>query len=223
MTRFTFPVTFALGALLIAGNAATAGDDVQNKIGATGGRSAAATMTLGGKGTAAAAASAPDTELAWYHGYYRGYRRGFYNGYYGGGWAPYYAGYYPAVYPAYYPSYYGGYYPPVIGFGARIGPVGVGVYGINGTSSDVSAPALSLNLGGKAAQASKPATTNTEPGSYRYDGGPANPVPLPKQDASAPNGQTAPALPADTGLPVSLPKKASQPAKPYAYKAYGEK
>jgi len=216
MMRFTVPVTFALGAILVASNAASAGDDVQNKIGATGGRSAASTMTLGGKGTAASAASAADTELAWYRGYYRGYRRGFYNGYYGGGWAPYYSGYY---YPAYYPSYYGGYYPPVFGFGARIGPVGIGVYGINGTSDDVSAPALSLNLGGSKAQASKPATTNADPGSYRYDGGPANPIPLPKLDPGAPSGQAAPA-PASTGLPVSLPKATT---KTYTYKAYGEK
>jgi hypothetical protein len=43
------------------------------------------------------------------------------------------------------------------------------------------------------------------PGTFRYDGGPASPVPLPKTDA--------------TSMPVSLKK----PASPYTYKAYGER
>jgi hypothetical protein len=52
-------------------------------------------------------------------------------------------------------------------------------------------------------------------GGLRYDGGPANPVPMPKPDAG-PKPQGAAAAP---GLPVSLKPKAS----PYTYKAYGEK
>ena len=55
-------------------------------------------------------------------------------------------------------------------------------------------------------------------GTFRYDGGPANPVPQPKPDAN-PTGRakTEPA----TGVPVSLPTV--KPASPYTYKAYGEK
>jgi hypothetical protein len=222
MVCMTFPVTIALGAILAASNVGLAGDNVQTKVGATGGRASATTMTLGGQGTAASAAAAADTELAWCRGgFYRGYRRGFYNGFYGG-WGGYNAGYYPFAYPYAYPYYYGaGYYPPVLGLGVQVGPVGVGVYGINGKERDASAPALTLNLAGSTNQPTPPATT--QPGQYRYDGGPANPVPQPKQDVGTPNGQATPTLPANTGLPVSLPKKESKPAKPYTYKGYGEK
>ena len=83
---------------------------------------------------------------------------------------------------------------------------------------DATAPAVSLNL----AIAKKPVATTvarTEapaiPGTFRYDGGPANPVPDVKPDA-APRTAT----PAAVGLPVSLKKES---ASPYRYKAYGEK
>jgi len=224
MARFTFPVALALGGILLASEASFAGENIQTKVGATAGRSGT-TVTLGGKGAPASASAAADTELVWYHGYYRGYRRGFYNGLYGG-FGGYYSGYYPIVYPAAYPYPYGvGYYPPVLGFSGRFGPVSVDVYGINGSGRDVSAPAVSLNLAGNATQGAQQQAppSNAQPGPYRYDGGPANPIPLPKQDAGAPSGQAAPTLPANTGLPVSLPKAESKPAKPYAYKGYGEK
>ena len=55
-------------------------------------------------------------------------------------------------------------------------------------------------------------------GTFPYDGGPANPVPLPKADPNA-------APPADpttaTDLPISLKPKPAAPQ--YKYKAYGEK
>ncbi len=222
MARFVFSVSLALGAILVASNAASAGENIQSKVGATGSRAESATITLGGKGTAASAAAAADSELTCC----RGYRRGYYCGYYGG-LGGCYSGYYPYSYsysyPSAYPYYYTpAYYPPVIGFGARFGPLRVGVYGINGTGSDVAAPAVALNLGGSTAQ--QPASpTNAQPGPYRYDGGPANPIPLPKQDLNSPNGQATPTLPANTGLPVSLNKTESKPAKPYTYKGYGEK
>ena len=227
MRRIAIPVLLALGAIVLTGDNASADDKVPMKSGFSGGAVSAPTMTLGGKGTPAAAASAPDTEQAWYHGYYRGYRRGFYNGYYAG-YPAYYSGFYPAVYP--YP--YGvGYYPPAIGYYGRFGGVRVGVYGINGTSSDVSAPAVSLNLGGNINPldlGSSPATPtprtqpSTQPDPFRYDGGPSAPIPLPKQDAG-PNGQATPPDQPNNGLPVSLPKKTTQPSKPYTYKGYGEK
>jgi hypothetical protein len=227
MTRIAFTVPLALGAMLAAANAATAGDNVPAKTGFSGGAVGTPSMTLVGQGTAASARTAADTEQVWYHGYYRGYRRGFYNGYYGG-LGGYYGAYYPAVYPYGVGYYSPAFYPPVLGFNGRFGGISVGLYGINGTGSDVSAPAVSLNLTGSPYSVAQrptqqtPAPT-TQPGGYRYDWGPANPVPLPKQDPSAPNSQATPTLPPDAGLPVSLPKKATQPAKPYTYKGYGEK
>ncbi len=227
MTRIAFTVPLALGAMLAVGNTATAGDKVPAKSGFSGGAVSTTSMTLVGQGTAASAKAASDSEQVWYHGYYRGYRRGFYSGYYGG-LGGYYGGYYPALYP-YGAGYYSpAFYPPVLGINGRFGGISVGLYGINGTGSDVSASAVSLNLTGSPySVAQRPTQQQTlaptaQPG-YRYDWGPANPVPLPKQDASAPNGQAAPSLPPDAGLPVSLPKKITQPAKPYTYKGYGEK
>jgi hypothetical protein len=230
MRRIVIPATLALSAILFAGNIASADDKASSKSGFSGGAVGAPTMTLGGKGTPASAASAPDTEQAWYHGYYRGYRNGFYNGYYAG-FSPYYSGFYPAVYSYPYPV---GYYPPVIGYYGRFGGVrvGVGVYGINGTSNDAAAPAVSLNLGGNInplylgsnkLTPATPAQPSSQPDQFRYDGGPAAPIPLPKQDPGAPNGQATPADQPNVGLPVSLPKKPAQPAKPYTYKGYGDK
>ena len=57
---------------------------------------------------------------------------------------------------------------------------------------------------------------------FPYDGGPAIPVPHPMPDSSNPVRPAAPATPPTTGeIPVSL--KVKEAAKPYTYKAYGEK
>jgi hypothetical protein len=193
------------------------------------------TMTLGGKGTAAeAAASTEDTDLAccrryrcgrgWgggWGGYYGGYGVGY--GGYGGGWGGYnsfsyyssYRPYYHCRRPVYYSSYYS--YSPAYygGFGGGYG----GYYGISGDRNDVSAPVVSLNLA-VAKNPVVPRASEPQPagptGGFRYDGGPASPVPFPRPDAT-PGATTQPA----TGLPVSLPK--AKPSKPYTYKAYGEK
>jgi hypothetical protein len=230
MVRIALSVPLALAAMLAAANAATAGDIVPVQSGFSGGPVRAATVTLGGSGTAASAKAAPDSELAWYHGYYRGYRHGYYSGYYGG-LGGYYTGYYPYAYPYAVGYYSPAFYPPVLGYYGRFGGVSVGLYGIKGTASDASAPAVSLNLAGGANSLAQrqlppqqaPAATAQPGGTYRYDGGPASPVPLPKQDLSNPSGQANPQLPATAGLPVSLPKTSTQPTKPLTYKAYGEK
>lgn len=243
MLRNTVTFGVALGALLLLSNAVWAGDNVPAKSGFSGGViGASSTMTLGGTGTVAAATAAGDTELTWFHRYYRGYRAGYYNGFYAGvGGYPYAAPYYPYVapYEVPYAVPYVGFYrprliPPIVGFYGQVGPFGIGV-GINGSTVDVAAPVLSLNrTGGFNAAIPQATTPNPMPqpnplqpdGSYRYDGGPANPIPLPKPDGT-PNGQATPQTPATAGLPVSLPKstpsKPSTPAKPYAYKGYGEK
>jgi hypothetical protein len=134
-----------------------------------------------------------------YYGGYGGY--GGYSGYFGG-----YSGYY---------SGYGG-YCCYNGWGGGYGGFG-GYYGINGNQADATAPAISLNL----AITKNPVVTTmarTEapaiPGTFRYDGGPANSIPEVKPDV-APRAD----VPAAAGLPVSLKKEPS----PYRYKAYGEK
>jgi hypothetical protein len=99
-----------------------------------------------------------------------------------------------------YSSYYGG-CAPSVGF----------TYGIGGST----APTVPLTGLAPATQAIPQATEQPVPGgTFRYDGGPANPVPQPQPDPQA----IPPANPND--LPVSLKPKAPSP---YKYKAYGEK
>jgi hypothetical protein len=180
-------------------------------------------MTLGGAGTAAkAAASTDDTALAcccWRHwgcGY--GWGGGYGGGYagWGGGWGGGYAntawaaGYRPFLRP--YATHY------AVSRGLRGGFAYIG-----GTTSDINAPVVSLNLSvAKNPLAMQALTTDNaaqpQPGNgFRYDGGPINPIPLPRPDASPTTQAQTPA----TGLPVSLQK--TKPASPYTYKAYGEK
>lgn len=183
------------------------------------------TMTLGGKGTAAQAAAADDTELTWCHRRW-GWGCGWGGGCWGGGCCFRGVTFYSAPVcftPVNWGCSWGPPIPYSVGFGgfntfsysrARFG--GGFIVGINGTESDSSTPAVSLNL----AVANNPLATRPAKlsgGTFRYDGGPANPVPLPKPDASPSSKAPVTA----TGLPVSLPKTATK--SPYMYKAYGEK
>jgi hypothetical protein len=214
----TIVPALALGAVLATAGltAAQDGTPARPELGTT--------MTLGGKGTPAQAAAADDTELTWccrkrYYGCWGGgcgygWGCGYGVSYYS--YAPVY--YAPPVcyrpYPAYYNGFgYGGFGYNGFSYGGYRGYRGFYV-GVNGTEADTSAPAVSLNLA-VANNPVVPTRTDTS-GGFRYDGGPANPVPLPKPDATP----TTKATPA-TGLPVSLPK--TKPASPYTYKAYGEK
>ena len=137
MARILVASALALGAILMTGRFAAADEPAKSSI--TGGIRGM-TMTLGGMGTAAqAATSAEDTELAWYHrGYYGGYS-GWGGGWGGYRWGPYrnYLAFHPirpfvnyrkAVFNPYYgPGYYGsGYYG-----GSYYGPsyYGVGSFG----------------------------------------------------------------------------------------------
>jgi hypothetical protein len=222
MTRNTWTAALALGAVLAVGGAA--GADDRDTVPTAGGLST--TMTLGGKGTARQAAT-EDNELAGgyrghYYGGYRGWGYGYggYRGYYGGGyytsfrghhgsWGGYYR---PAVYYAprvYYPSYYYSYpvystyyydCAPAVGFTLGIGGATAPTVPLTGLAPAVPQPMAA------------PAAPNG--GTFRYDGGPANPVPQPQADPQA----VPPANPND--LPVSLKPRA---ASPYKYKAYGEK
>ncbi|MDY3560841.1 hypothetical protein R5W23_002090 [Gemmata sp. JC673] len=236
MTPHLKQAALALGAVLTFGGAASAAErDTLRTAGGSG-----TTMTLGGKGTTERAAT-EDNELTRGHhryGGYYGWGGGYgYRGYYGSHYyRPYYGGYAsfgyyrPAYYyapRAYYPSYY--YSAPVyssyyyggsgVGFGFSIG--------IGADPVSLSAPAQNLGTQSlrPAPQQMTPLTQPMAPpaapgdGTFRYDGGPANPVPVPKADPQpmGPPGNTA----SPTDLPVSLkPKPASSP---YKYKAYGEK
>jgi hypothetical protein len=224
MARIMLAPALAFGALLAAAHVATAAEPDK----ALGGF----TMTLGGKGTAAQAATAKDdTEEAccWRHhccwgGGYGGYYGGGYygGGYYGGGYSSYYGGQGGYGYSSYYsyaPAYYNSFayrpyynYQPYVNYYAGAGyrgGFGGNYYAVNGTSVDATAPVTSLAL----ATAKNPvAAANSIP--LRYNGGPANPVPQVKPDAEPRAAAAAP------GLPVSFKKET---ASPYRYKAYGEK
>jgi hypothetical protein len=199
-------------------------------------------MTLGGKGTAAQAAAA-DTELArGYHGYHGHYGwgggygyRGYYGGYYGG-YRPYYGGFYssysfyrPSFYYSsfYRPYYYSSFYYPTFPVYSSYYSFGYGPSFYLGIGGGATSGAPAVTLGGSsfappAVSGSEPARPMAPPvapdGTFPYDGGPANPVPLPKADPNA----IPPANPSNaTDLPISgKPKPA---ATPYKYKAYGEK
>jgi hypothetical protein len=209
MTRTFWKLALALGAALAATSATSAGDTVP-LTGAGG-----ATLTLGGQGTAAQAAG-EDNELThgrrWGGGW--GYRGGYRTGWYGGGWGGYYrpAYYYYAprvYYPTYYrvapvyPTYYYNDCAPGVSF----------TFGISGGAAS-GAPALTL---GARPVVPQPMPSVGPDGTFRYDGGPAIPVPLPKADPQL--IPPANPLPSATDLPISgKPKPA-----PYKYKAYGEK
>jgi hypothetical protein len=151
MTRFIGSGAVALGALLAAGNLATAGDTVLlggSKSGISG-----ATVNLAGSGTVAGAAAAGDVEeMRGFHGGYRGgyggYRGGYggYRGGYGGyrgGYGGYRGGFYGGGYRGYRGGFYGGYARPYFGgfyrgfgyrpyYGYGYGGLGYGGYGYGG-------------------------------------------------------------------------------------------
>jgi hypothetical protein len=219
MARTLLAPALALGATILIANGVSAEE--------RGAPAAGFTMTLAGKGTAAeAATSTEDIEEAWHRGYY-----GWGGGWGGYRWGPYrnYLLFHPfrpfvnvrkAVFnPFYYgPGYSGGYgggyagYCCYNGWGGGFG----GYNGINGIQDDAAAPAVSLNLAiAKRLGATTVARTDAPaiPGTFRYDGGPVNPVPDVKPDAEPRTARNA-----ASDLPVSLKKE-----NPYRYKAYGEK
>lgn len=240
MTVHLTKAAFALGAVLAVGGGAHGAErDTLLTAGGTG-----TTMTLGGKGTPEQAAT-EDTELArGYHGHYGGRYGGYgYGGYRGGYYGGYYRGYYGGYgyRPAYYGGYYGSFYRPAYYYTPRVYysnyysyPVYSSYYdgcstgfgfsiGIGGNAIALSAPAVNLgtqSLRPASEQVPQPMTPPAVPGgdgTFRYDGGPANPVPKVEPQPMVPPGSTA----APTDLPVSLKPKTAP--SPYKYKAYGEK
>lgn len=187
------------------------------------------TLTLAGRGTATEAAAADDAELACCRRrFFGGYAVGYYTPVYpvfAGGYAYGYGGFgcgYTSV-TYFRPVYAVSYYRPCfgIGYGYCVG----GFCGIGGTTRDATAPAVTLNrktgdvpLTARSPDAARSAASlGASGGRLRYDGGPADPVPLPRPEATEPPGVTA----APSGLPVSYPT--APKSRPYTYKAYGER
>src|SRR5262249_34970137 len=156
-----------------------------------------------------------------YSGYYGSY---YYPRYYGSYYSPSYYGYsyYPSYYGSYYyPGYYGySYYPRYYGYsyypsyygisyvspiacpaGAQHSPGAVRLRGSKGTTSDSYKVPLD------------PMKPVPEGGTYRYDGGPSDPVPLPRAEP-APASKVRPQTMPLEGRPVSLPP-ATPPKKKY--------
>jgi hypothetical protein len=147
----------------------------------------------------------------YYHGYY--YPRYWYPRYY----------YYPRVYSYYYPRvgvyvgrpYYYNYAAPVY----YAEPYYVEPIGLN-----IRAPFVSLNItrapraaapAEESIPAPRPAMPKPNPGTFQYDGGPADPVPMPQAEPTP--SRIAPVIP--EGRVVSISTKKPK----YSYSAYGEK
>jgi hypothetical protein len=180
---------------------------------------------------------------AGYRGYYGGYYRPYYTNYY----RPYYGGYYTNYYPYYggygYGNYgYGGYgYGSGLGYGGYYGcstisyPVvsqyaysqpyypSVTPYGTTPVQPYNSAPIYN-GINGYNEQPPMPPVTGD--GTYPYNGGPNQLVPMPQQQPQQqqqinPAGSSPRNPVADLRL-VSTSSQTVQPATQYTYPAYGE-
>jgi hypothetical protein len=150
---------------------------------------------------------------------YYGYSYGFTTSYY----APRY--YAPQVY-YYTPRYY--YAPPVYYTPSYY--YHSGFCGISGTVG--SSVTLNLNLRPNAGADATPHQTSPTmppagaPGTFRYDGDPARPIPMPEGNPM-PRGEEPPPIlaprPTEDSLKISLQRGAAPSAQPLRFKAYGEK
>jgi len=197
---------------------------------------------------------------AGYRGFYGGYRgfyggyRGYYRPFYGYRafyrpyfWGSLYGGY--AGYPGYgvygygYPSFYGngGYGYPSYGYDNSYGysPGYYGGYPCPIATTVITTPAVGVPYSGAYGIPNMPAPGAALPdgsgdGTYPYDGGPSDPLPMPKADTGvppppAPVKDRRPVVPAKGSLLVSYPPSppAAAPARQpvtggFAYPAYGE-
>jgi hypothetical protein len=174
-------------------------------------------LTQPSSGTAKTLVLTPENDAqnveAWYrpHRYYRPYlgfyyrpyayyRPYYYPSFYFSVARPYYPAYYAAPSAYYYPAPYYFYYP----------------VGLNVTTGAATSPAIlrSGSSGIETLPLPTPAPGQAAPGTYPYDGGPANPVPPAKRENKPPNAT----MPLE-GRTVSVPG-ATTPR--YTYPAYGE-
>ena len=193
-------------------------------------------VRLGGPGVQTSADTGLVYHRGGFHhgGYYRGGHygyRGYYGGYYGRGYyyRPYYYSYYRPYYyggygygygygyPAYYPSYYypSYYYPsyyysypcavrpaPVVTAGPVVTPAPIVS---QSTNIYTQPPSYALPNGTNPSVQLPPGPNGN--GTYPYNGGPSNPVPLPQADNPLPmNGGPGGVIPLDGKL-VSLPSE----------------
>jgi hypothetical protein len=222
--------------LAVAGGSQAGADDILR----LGGKGDAATLTLGSKGEA-------DNLLVrgWHGGGYHPAVRYGYRGYHHYGAFRYggyhYYGAHRYWYPRYYRPYYGGYYWPwrAVAFGLSFWP-GYYSYYYNPPviysppvypytypaeisvspvpSTTILSTPRTLPAAPPLEVAPPPAVRPSPDGTYPYDGGPQNPVPLPKKVEPAPTAvPPAPVVPG--GRVVSLPRSSGE----YAYLGYGEK
>jgi hypothetical protein len=177
----------------------------------------------------------------YYNGYYSGYYGAYYPRYYGSYYYPRYYGsyYYPSYYYgySYYPRYYGSYYyyPSYYSYYPGYSYYYPSYYGISFVSpigcpaggQDVAGLVLTPDGKGTKSDSYKPAVPAgprkpvPQDGTYPYDGGPPDPVPMPRVEP-APAGKVRPQTVPLEGRAVSLPPAAA-PKKKYEYLAYGEK
>jgi len=158
----------------------------------------------------------------YYRPYYAGYYRPYYYGNYGSYYSPYYSGYYS---PYYYSSYYTPYYYPTYSYSVPY------YYPCATTVSPIVSvqPSTVYSQGPTYATPNAPAPRPAAPvmpsapqdnGTFPYDGGPKNPLPMPMpQPGDAPNPMKAgprPTVPLDGKL-VSLPKEAIGGSSPLAH------
>jgi hypothetical protein len=227
VSRWTVLLAGGLAAGLLAAPSAGASDD---------------TVRLGGnidsKATTLAYDGSADTVLT--HGYrggfghvhYRGVGWGYY-GYHGPRYSYYYRGWIPPVYVSVGPSYYYSapyYYTPPVYYSPAYSYYPISLQAQVGVAPTLSRPVLQVAPGQQSYSPAGPARIPVMPtpvqpgdGTFKYDGGPASPVPLPG-DSSAPiNQPRGNPLPAD-GRYVSLPSKTTTAASSgrLVYPAYGE-
>ncbi len=205
------------------------------------GKGGAATLTLGSK------VEADNVLARGGHGGgYHAVARPAYHGYshYGAfrSWGYPRYGAYRYWYPRYYRPYYGGYYWPgrAVAFGLSFWPAYYSSYYYSPPAVIYSAPAYPYTYPAEISVSPVPSTTilstpRTLPaappvelapppavrpspdGTYPYDGGPQNPVPLPKVEPAPTAVPPAPVVPG--GRVVSLPPSSGK----YTYLGYGEK
>jgi len=151
-------------------------------------------------------------------GFYGGYGGYYGGGYYGGGYyRPYYNGYYDSCY---YSPY--AYARPYYNYGPSAYYVSGSYYPVSGDVQGYQAQALKPTFYQTPSQQYQPMPP-AEGGTFPYDGGPANPIPLPKGDQAPINQPVPKTVPGDgklVSLPVAHPAKTGSSG--FAYPAYGQ-
>ncbi len=154
-----------------------------------------------------------------YHSHYGHYHSHYYRPYvnfnfgYGGYYRPYYYSYYRPSYYYYSPPVYYYYSAPYSYYCPIVQSVTPSNYEGGAGSLYPTKPIEPMR---RADEFSVPPLPQEEEGTFPYNGGPANPVPMPRVD---PLPQKAAPVDPTQGRVVSLPA----PAPKYTYRAYGEK